>query len=667
MGWLSGWDQRVKITISNTNVDANLTHFPVLLTLGASVGTGAANVEFIFDEVGANSKKIAVTTSDGTSEIYVEIEKWDNGNKDAWLWVSKSDFVVSSSAPTILYLYFDVDHADNDAYVADIGSRTEVWDATHKMVQHMVDTTTSTTMDSTSNNNDGTKESANNPLAAAAKINGGQTFSSDYILIPDSVDWDFGTGDFCLEAWIYGDNLEESTEHPNIFVRGDPFNNAGEWAFQIIASTAGAVARKMNFYGDANTINLQANTQLADGVWYYICVMRSGGNFHFYLNGASDSGDSAEACDFDGDEEIALGYRFDVGYGYFNGQMDEVRISSAGRAAAWIKANFYTQTDALLAWSGEGFNAICAVSTISSLTISGGRITPGAVSIQSVASLIALATRQFYGACSIQSISSLIAIGSAIVPAVVAISIVSSLSIDGNVVRSAIAAIESVASLAADPDVIRSGVVSIASIASMTADPLRIQQGIAAIEAVSSLIADGDAIKGAIVAIQSIASLIADGDRIAGAVAAIAVVASLVPDGNVIRSAIAAIESISSLTADGDRIAMGVASIASISSLSALATKVIQGAVVITAVSSAEMIALAYITQSFGYSGTLTAGDELVIDVDAMTVKLNGTNTRALFSGTFPQLYVGTNELRWKDEDASRDLEFETAHKPRYL
>lgn len=80
-----------------------------------------------------------------------------------------------------------------------------------------------------------------------------------------------------------------------------------------------------------------------------------------------------------------------------------------------------------------------------------------------------------------------------------------------------------------------------------------------------------------------------------------------------------------------------------------------------------EAVALAYITQSLGYTGTLTAGDVLEIDTDNMTVKLNGVNARANMTGTFPKLYSGTNELRWKDDDATRDLDLEVDHEPRYL
>jgi hypothetical protein len=40
MAWLGTWAHRRKITISTTNIDADLTQFPLLVKLGTSVGTG---------------------------------------------------------------------------------------------------------------------------------------------------------------------------------------------------------------------------------------------------------------------------------------------------------------------------------------------------------------------------------------------------------------------------------------------------------------------------------------------------------------------------------------------------------------------------------------------------------------------------------------------------
>ena len=183
MAWLSGYSKRIKLTVDSTKVDQDLTHFPLTIFLK----TGNGQTDQVFDEVGSNWKKIAVTKSDGETQLYVEVEHWDATNKVGVLHVSKSDFTISSSADTELYLYFDANAADNNTYVGDTGNRTEVWDADFKAVWHLNDVPDNASItDSTGNNNDGTKLSADNPLQVDAKIGKGQDFSNDRIEIANT-------------------------------------------------------------------------------------------------------------------------------------------------------------------------------------------------------------------------------------------------------------------------------------------------------------------------------------------------------------------------------------------------------------------------------------------------------------------------------------------------
>jgi len=201
--------QRIKVTASNTNVDSDQTHFPLLLTLGTSVGTGSNDVSFVLYELtsDANRTKIAVTKTDGTTELYVEIEKWDDANEAAVLWVSKSDWVLDADANTEVYLYYDSAHADNTDRVGDIGGRTEVWDSSFEAVTHMVDLTTSTVDDSTSNNYVYTKLGANTPAeTASGKIAEAQDFdgTDDVITITDAAGLNI-RNNLTVTSWIKRD------------------------------------------------------------------------------------------------------------------------------------------------------------------------------------------------------------------------------------------------------------------------------------------------------------------------------------------------------------------------------------------------------------------------------------------------------------------------------
>jgi hypothetical protein len=159
--WLSGWANRVKLTIDHNKIDGTLSNFPVMVHLSSSSGISAADVSFVFNSLGtdANRKKIAVTTSDGKTQLYVEIENWDSASKQAWLWVKVPS--ISNNVDTDLYLYYDSNHADNNNMVGDTGSAPaqNVWNNTFVLVHHYAESGNGTKgefKDSTNHGNHGT-------------------------------------------------------------------------------------------------------------------------------------------------------------------------------------------------------------------------------------------------------------------------------------------------------------------------------------------------------------------------------------------------------------------------------------------------------------------------------------------------------------------------------
>jgi len=137
MAWLCNWKKRVKLTIDNNDIDSALIDFPILIYLSASSGRNSDDISCVFDELGNNDnrKKIAVTKNDGTTQCYVEIERWDHANEKAWLHIKVPN--ISSSSDTDLYLYYDSNQSDNTTYVGDVEERTEVWNSNYKGVYHL--------------------------------------------------------------------------------------------------------------------------------------------------------------------------------------------------------------------------------------------------------------------------------------------------------------------------------------------------------------------------------------------------------------------------------------------------------------------------------------------------------------------------------------------------
>lgn len=103
----------IKIIIDNNKIDSNLSHYPIPIFLGTSVGQTSYDATAVFDSIGASYKKIAVFKEDLSTELYVEVDKWDETEEKAVLWVSKPDFEIDSATQTILYLVWDSGRDDN--------------------------------------------------------------------------------------------------------------------------------------------------------------------------------------------------------------------------------------------------------------------------------------------------------------------------------------------------------------------------------------------------------------------------------------------------------------------------------------------------------------------------------------------------------------------------
>ncbi|MHA1305169.1 MAG: LamG-like jellyroll fold domain-containing protein [Candidatus Heimdallarchaeaceae archaeon] len=333
MAWLGNWKYRRKITIDSSKIDtSDLSHFPVLVYLSSSSGSGSDDVTDIFTELGVNSKKIAFTKSDGTTQLYGEIEKWDNTNNKAWIWVSKDSWTLAHDADTEFYIYYDSSQPDNTTYIGDVGARTEVWDSNFKMVQHMIDATTSTITDSTSNNCDGTKLSANNPIEAAAKIGQGQDFGNDDVITGSGLPTTYSA--YTVSAWFKADAYASNKV---IFVQKDEGDVRGNISLFLTSSTIALYHRPIGVlsYNTTDTTN-----------WIKVTALWNGSNNYLYINNTQQDSGAAGSLDTL-DSNFYIGRDVDI-KNYFDGKIDEIRVSNIARAINWRNAEYYSDNDTLI-------------------------------------------------------------------------------------------------------------------------------------------------------------------------------------------------------------------------------------------------------------------------------------------------------------------------------
>ena len=340
--WLSGFNKRIKLTADNTKIDSDLTQFPLTIFLKS----GNGDTTKVFDEVGANKLKIAVTESDGTTQLYVEIEQWDDTNQVGVLHAGLSGDTLSSTADTDYYLYYDNTADDNTTYVGDTpGSSpvTNVWDSDFKVVYHMKDyPDTSHVADSTSTGNNGTKDSAGNPAEADAKIAKGQQFSSDSIISGSAIGIS-GAAARTIEAVVKNDN---DTDRQAICGWGD-FSTDEESVISQMDSDS-----RLYFIGYGDDLSSDPAYIIGDNAWHYVAFTFDGTTGKLYADEAQRASGSLSLNTTDSSlwvgKENHSGYEF-----YYGGIIDEVRISTVDRSAAWMKATNNSLFDTLLTYGTE--------------------------------------------------------------------------------------------------------------------------------------------------------------------------------------------------------------------------------------------------------------------------------------------------------------------------
>jgi hypothetical protein len=393
-GWLGTWAHRYQLFLDKTQVYSDLTNFPVMVAIRSSSGVTHYDLTPVFDELGTASTKIAVATSDGTTECYVEVEKWDSVAEQAVLWVKVP--TLSSVNTTILYLYYDSAQAANVAHVGVSGSAVaqNVWNANYVGVYHFAETCTGAAgevLDSTSKNHDGQGMkvgAAAYPAVATNSLTGGYAVFMDGgdhdpggsdIQIPNTTDFSqVTTGNLMISFWMNAASLtfpeSNAGEHyTRIMAKGGP---AGvEYNTQFYSSGSPpypglAPPGTLTFYayGDSQGIGYGAGINSPGinpgGTWIYYTMLLSPALITAWVNadpyttwpmlngGYTERPFTVgESVSNKASPLVIGGGRSDDTYGFFYGSFAEWRVSNVDRGENWIRASFYSERDALITYA----------------------------------------------------------------------------------------------------------------------------------------------------------------------------------------------------------------------------------------------------------------------------------------------------------------------------
>lgn len=159
----------------------------------------------------------------------------------------------------------------------------------------------------------------------------------DYATVPDSDNWDFGTGDFTIDFWARFNALSGGGFASFI----DVSNSVEDLGVQVLYPHGGGPGYIQIRFG--GTVYNFTQT-LAINPWYHIAVTRNGNNMYLFLNGTQvGTTQDVTGKDITGlTLGVCIGAEFAGPGAYpFNGWIDEMRISKG--IARWT-SNFTPPT-----------------------------------------------------------------------------------------------------------------------------------------------------------------------------------------------------------------------------------------------------------------------------------------------------------------------------------
>ena len=173
------------------------------------------------------------------------------------------------------------------------------------------------------------------------KFSGGSIYFDgvgDYLSVPDSSDWAFGTDDFTIDFWFNPTGFASFTglivQNPG----GSPFGNQDSSNGLFIEVDNSSTKLRL-FIRDGSDMFTEINqTGIVAGTWNHVAVVRETGanKITMYLNGSSVGSSTWSGSESYPDyaSPMLIGVRNDQD-DYFSGYMDEVRITKG--AALWTK------------------------------------------------------------------------------------------------------------------------------------------------------------------------------------------------------------------------------------------------------------------------------------------------------------------------------------------
>lgn len=320
--WYSGsWGYRVAVTIDHTKASSTLTNFPFLFNTGTTSPPTYLKYTGSGGHVGkSDGTDILFTSSDGTTKLNHELEKYSSSTGETIAWVQVP--TMDGTTDTVIYMYYGNSGASDQQNI------TGTWDSSYKGVWHFPNGTTLTANDSTSNATNGTQNGPTYAITGVIDGGLGENNSGQHI----STSFATNTTTITSSGWMY----TAATNQAWLVAKGWDGSTTN---FEFGIAGAGGSGVNLRWAGySAGFRGIQTSTgSITTNAWHYIVGTYDGTNWNLYIDGAFSQATAGSAPPSGNTGTV------DIGSTPWNGNIDEVRLSWTSRTSAWILTEYNNQ------------------------------------------------------------------------------------------------------------------------------------------------------------------------------------------------------------------------------------------------------------------------------------------------------------------------------------
>ena len=314
----NGFAYRRKLTIAAGTVAQTLTNFPLPMMLS-----------FSGNKIRSDGFDLYFTDLAGNALTY-DRDGWSGNSGVVYLKLP----TISATEATSFYVYYG-----KGEQATTLDNPTNTYDSNFKAVYHLTEDTLNYP-DSTSNDKDGVGGngvSANNPrFIFGALWIGTQYDSNAFINCPN--DGILATSPITVTGWVWS---LSAIGQRDFFSRGRT-SSGQSWSIRIGQQDGGNVYASVRTVNgsvwETTTVNT-SETLYGNGYRHVAAVWNPGVGLSVYVDGVLAGFSAKTATTLASSSGVSSIGRTDNG-NYWNGYVDELRISNTARSAAWIKAEY---------------------------------------------------------------------------------------------------------------------------------------------------------------------------------------------------------------------------------------------------------------------------------------------------------------------------------------